>query len=65
MIIISSEKLIREAINMYKKKTGITEECKFILNSKQLLPNIKISQSGLRNLSKISVISFRNVCGAI
>ena len=65
MIIISSEKLIREAINMYKKKTGITEECLFILNSKQLLPDIKISQSGLCNLSKILVISFRNVCGAI
>ena len=65
MIIISSEKLIREAINMYKEKTGITEECLFILNSKQLLPDIKISQSGLCNLSKILVISFRNVCGAI
>ena len=65
MIIISSEKLIREAINMYKEKTGITEECLFIFNSKQLIPDIKISQSGLRILSKISVISFRNVCGAI
>ena len=53
---ISEQKLVKEAISMYKLKFGITDKCKFIFNNHELFPEIKICHSGLNNLSKILVI---------
>ena len=63
-ITISEQKLIKEAISMYKLKTGTDEQCKFVFNNKELYPEMKICQSGLTNLSKITVISTQNLKGA-
>ena len=60
---ISEQKLFKEAINMYKEKSGYTNDCKFIFNGKELNPEFKICQSGLMNYSKIIVIPFANVQG--
>ena len=62
---ISEQKLVKEAINMYKVKTGYTKHCKFIFNSMELFPELKICQSGLMNNSKIIVISFANIQGGL
>ena len=64
-VTISEQKLVKEAISMYKLKSGVTEDCKFIFNNKELFPEMKICQSGLNNLSRITVISTKNVIGAI
>ena len=63
-ITISEQKLVKEAISMYKLKTGTDEQCKFVFNNKELYPEMKICQSGLTNLSKITVISTQNLKGA-
>ena len=60
-ILIDPEKLFREAINMFKLKIGSNEDFRFIYNNKELLPDLKISQSGLNNGSKIFVIPFNNL----
>ena len=61
---ISEQKLVKEAISMYKLKSGVTEDCKFIFNNKELFPEMKICQSGLTNMAKILVISIQNLKGA-
>ena len=61
---IDEQKLVSEAITMYKLKSGRTDKCKFIFNNKELFPEMKICQSGLNNLSRILVISIQNVIGA-
>ena len=48
---------------MYKLKTGRTEKCKFIFNTRELFPEMKICVTGLSNLSKILVYSVSNVRG--
>ena len=60
---ISEQKLVKEAISMYKLKTGRTEKCKFIFNNHELFPEMKIYEAGLSNLSKILVYSVSNVRG--
>ena len=64
-ITISKYKLIKDAISIYIKKVGFEEECLFIHNNRQLYSDIKICESGLRNSSRILVLSLSNVCGAI
>ena len=64
-ITISEQKTVKEAISLYLLKSGITDKCKFIFNNKELFPEMKICQSGLNNLSRITVISTKNVIGAI
>ena len=49
---------------MYKIKTGTTEDFKFIFNGKDVIKDIKISQTGLTNNSTITVISLQDVEGA-
>ena len=61
---INEQKLVKEAISMYLLKTGITDKCSFIFNNKTLFPEMKICQSGLNNLSRITVISTKNIIGA-
>ena len=61
---ISEQKLVKEAISMYMLKSGRTDKCKFIFNNKELFGEMKICQSGLNNLSKILVISYKNIIGA-
>ena len=60
---INEQKLIKEAINMYMLKSGRTDKCKFIFNGHELFPEVKICQSGLKNMSVILVISPQNVRG--
>ena len=67
IVTISPDKKVNEAISLYKIKTGTkeNEEFKFIFNGKQLFYELTISQSGLTDNSVISVISIKNVIGAI
>ena len=62
---INEQKLVSEAISLYKVKSGRIDKCKFIFNNKELFPEMKICQTGLQNLSKILVVSIQNVIGAI
>ena len=61
---ISENKTVKEAINMYKIKSGREGKMKFIFNNKELFAEMKICQSGLSNLSRILVISLQNLKGA-
>ncbi len=62
---ISPNETVQAAINQYKIRTNQTnEDIKFIFNGKQLDYSLKISQSGLNNGSKITVIGTRDVEGA-
>ena len=62
---ISEQKLVKEAINIYKIKSMKTQQkCKFIYNNKELCGDLKICQSGLQNTSTITVISTGNLKGA-
>ena len=64
IIRISEQKKIKEAISLYRLKSMRTDKCKFILNSKELYPEMRICESGLQNNSKILVISLQNLKGA-
>ena len=62
---ISPDETVQAAINLYKIKTSQEkEDIKFIFNGKQLDYSLTISQSGLNNGSKITVIGTRDVEGA-
>ena len=61
---ISPQKLIKEAINQYRLLTMRNDKMKFIFNSKELFPEMKICQSGLKSNSRILVISTKNLQGA-
>ena len=63
-VTISEQKTIKEAISIYRIKSGNTDTCKFIVNSKELYPEMRICESGLQNNSRILVISTRNLKGA-
>jgi len=63
-IAISEQKLIKDAISIYRIKTANKEKCLFIYNNKNLYDELKICQSGLFNNSHILVVSLSNVCGA-
>ena len=58
---ISEKKQVKEAINMYKIKSNNNRECKYRFNNKDLIPEMKICQSGLNNFSKILVISVKDL----
>ena len=60
---INEQKLFKEAITMYKLKSGRTDKCKFIFNRYEIFPELKICQTGLENLSKITVVSLQDVRG--
>ena len=63
-VTISEQKTIKEAISIYRIKSNNNDPCKFIVNSKQLFPEMRICESGLQNNSRILVISTRNLKGA-
>ena len=54
---ISEQKYVKEAINMYRIKSGTKENHRYIFGGKELYPNMIICQSGLKNFSRILVIS--------
>jgi len=56
---ISEEKTVKEAIDMYLKKSNRnrTDDIKFFHDNKELNPDLKLSQSGLKSFSKIVVVS--------
>ena len=60
---ISEQKLVKEAISMYMLKSGRTDKCKFVFDGKELIPKMKINQSGLSNKSRILVLSTQNLRG--
>ena len=60
---INNEKLVKEAIAKYMLKSGRTDKCKFVFDGKELIPKMKINQSGLSNKSRILVLSTQNLRG--
>ena len=62
-IIISEQKLIKDAISKYMLKAGRTDKLKFIFGGHELNPETKICKSGLQNMSRILVISTENLLG--
>ena len=54
---ISEQKFVKEAINMYRIKSGTKENHRYIFGGKELYPDMIICQSGLKNFSRILVIS--------
>ena len=58
LIRISEQKLFKEAISLYRLKSGNTERCEFKFNNRKLNPEMKICQTGLCNIQKIIVISY-------
>ena len=65
MIVVSPEATVKEAINLYRIKTNqINDVINFVFNGKQLNLNLKLSESGLTNASKITVIGLKDVEGA-
>ena len=64
IIRISEQKTVKEAISLYRLKSMRTDKCKFILNSKELYPEMRICESGLQDHSRILVISLQNLKGA-
>ena len=63
-IAIDPDKLFIEAISMFKLRIGSNENFKFIFNGKDIIRDLKISQTGLMNNSVITVISLSDVTGA-
>ena len=64
IVTISEQKTIKEAISKYRIKANRTDPCKFVFNSKQLYPEMRICESGLKDKSKILVISLQNLIGS-
>ena len=64
IISIDPDKLFAEAVSLFKIRLGSTEDFKYIFNGKDLIKELKISQTGLQNNSVITVISFSDVEGA-
>ena len=63
IVSIDPNKLFIEAINMFILKSGSIEHFKFIFNNKEIIKDIKISQTGLNNGSNIMVLIARsNTC---
>ena len=59
VINISPEKTIKEAINMFKLKINEKRNImKFVFNGKELIPEMKICESELNDVSKILVIDY-------
>ena len=61
---ITPDKTVGEAINSYRNKIQIPGAMKFIFNGTDLDPNLTLKQAGLRNNSKILVISTKDIEGA-
>ena len=56
-VTINEQKLVKEAISLYKLKSGKTDNnLKFIFNSHEVNPEMKICQAGLSDSCKIYVI---------
>ena len=54
---ISEQKYVKEAINMYRIKSGTKENHRYIFGGKELYPDMIICHTGLKNYSRILVIS--------
>ena len=61
---ISEQRLVKEAISLYRLKSGKNDDnLKFIFHNRELYPEMKICQTGLSNFSKIIVIESENIMG--
>ena len=56
--------LVKDAISSFKNKLGKEEEMIFIFNSKTLMPEMDLKAAGLKDGSKILVISTSQLEGA-
>ena len=61
---ISADKKVSDAINSFRSKMFIEGEMKFIFNGQNLDPNLSLSEAGLKNGARITVISTKDVEGA-
>lgn len=61
---VESSKKVKDAINAFKSKLGHEEEMIFVFNSKTLNPEMTLTAAGLRDNSKILVISLSSLEGA-
>ena len=61
---ISLNKKVSDAITAYRNKMGIEGEIKFIFNGQNLKPELSLKDSGLKNNSKITVITTKDIEGA-
>ena len=56
VIRINPNKKFSEAINMYRIKSGDKEKVKFLFNNKEINPELKIFETGLRSRSSIIMV---------
>ena len=61
---VESRKKVKDAISSFKNKLGKEEEMIFIFNSKTLMPEMDLKAAGLKDGSKILVISTSQLEGA-
>ena len=61
---IQPDKKVIDAINSYKNKILIDGQMKFIFNGQNLNPDLTLKEAGLKNGSKILVITTKDIEGA-
>ena len=61
---ISLDKKVSDAITSYRNKMLVEGEIKFIFNGQNLKPEISLREAGLKNSSKITVITTKDIEGA-
>ena len=61
---ISLDKTVAELIQAYKNKMPFDGESKFIFNGQNLNPALSLKSSGIKNMSKILVITTKEIEGA-
>ena len=61
---ITPDKTVGDAINSYRNKIQIEGEMKFIFNGLNLDPRLTLKAAGLKNNSKILVITTKDIEGA-
>ncbi len=57
-------KKVSDAITSYRNKMLIEGEIKFIFNGQNLKPELSLKEAGLKNSSKITVITTKDIEGA-
>ena len=63
-VTVNRDDLVSDAIQKYRNKTNDNNPCKFINNASELDPTKKLAEAGLKQNSKILVISLANLEGA-
>ena len=61
---ISLDKKVSDAITSYRNKMLVEGEIRFIFNGQNLKPELSLREAGLKNSSKITVITTKDIEGA-